>query len=141
MKKNSQTAFVPQLAISHGTMDLEFYKNAFGAIETKHIQNDDGSIHVSEMFIDGAMVHFHEEAYDGRTFSPEKYNGVTTTIGLMVADTDAVIARALKAGAKLVSPAQSYDYGYRQGSIVDPLGHHWIIETVLQSQETDLYDD
>jgi hypothetical protein len=40
-----KTAFVPQLAISHGTMDLEFYKNAFGAIETKHVTNDDGSIH------------------------------------------------------------------------------------------------
>jgi PhnB protein len=131
MKDTVKTAFVPQLAISHGTMDLEFYKNAFGAIETKHITNDDGSIHVSEMFIDGAMFHFHEEAYNGKTFSPGKYNGVTTTIGLMVADVDAVMARALAAGAKETSPATSYDYGYRQGSLGDPLGHHWIIEMVI----------
>ena len=70
MKPSSKTAFVPQLIIAHGTMNLDFYKNAFGAIETKHLTNDDGSIHVSEMFIDGAMFHFHEEAYDGKTFSP-----------------------------------------------------------------------
>ena|ERR1700712_620040 len=131
MRDFSKTAFVPQLAIAHGTMDLEFYKNAFGATETKHITNEDGSIHVSEMFIDGAMFHFHEESWDGRTFSPGKHNGITTTIGLMVADVDAVIARAVAAGAEVISPAQSYDYGYRQGTIKDPIGHEWIIEMVI----------
>ena len=131
MKDIPKTAFVPQLVIGHGTMDLEFYKNAFGAIETKHITNDDGSIHVSEMFIDGAMFHFHEEAYDGSTFSPAKHNGITTTIGLMVADVDSVMARAVAAGARETSPAKSYDYGYRQGEVMDPLGHLWLIEMVI----------
>jgi len=127
-----KAAFVPQLAIPHGTRSLEFYKNAFGAIETKHLTDEDGSIHVSEMFIDGAMVHFHEESFDGSRFSPEKYKGVTTTIGLMVADADAVMARAVAAGAKVISPATSYDYGYRQGLIVDPLGHYWLIEMIIE---------
>lgn len=131
MKPSSKTAFVPQLIIAHGTMNLDFYKNAFGAIETKHLTNDDGSIHVSEMFIDGAMFHFHEEAYDGKTFSPGKYNGVTTIIGLMVANVDSVMSRALAAGATETSPATSYDYGYRQGEIMDPFGHRWLIEMVI----------
>ena len=131
MNHAPNTAFVPQLAIPHGTMELEFYKKAFGAVETKHIVNDDGSIHVSEMFIDGAMFHFHEESYNNTTFSPSKYNGVTTSIGLMIADVDAVIAQALDAGARLISPAVSYDYGYRQGLIIDPLGHYWLIEMIL----------
>jgi PhnB protein len=131
MKDVLKTAFVPQLVISHGTTDLEFYKNAFGAIETKHITNDDGSIHVSEMFIDGAMFHFHEESYNGSSFSPGKYNDVTAIIGLMVADVDAVMARAIAAGAKETSPAQSYGYGYRQGEVMDPLGHRWLIEMVI----------
>ena len=131
MNNTSKTAFVPQLAIAHGTMDLEFYKKAFGAVETKHITNDDGSIHVSEMFIDGAMIHFHEESWNDTTFSPGRHTGVTTTIGLMVADMDKVMASAVAAGAKVVSPAQSYDYGYRQGTIIDPLGHYWIIEMIL----------
>ena len=131
MADTVKTAFVPMLAIAHGTMSLDFYKEAFGAIETKHLTNDDGSIHVSEMFIDGAMFHFHEESYHGNTFAPEKHKGVTTTIGLMVADADAVMARALAAGAVETSPIQSYDYGYRQGAVVDPLGHYWLIEMVI----------
>jgi PhnB protein len=75
-------------------MDLEFYKKAFGATETKHLTNEDGSIHVSEMFIDGAMFHFHEESANDTTFSSGRHNGVTTTIGLMVADVDKVMAMA-----------------------------------------------
>lgn len=41
--ESAKTAFAPQLIISHGTMDLEFYKKAFGAVETKRLTNDDGS--------------------------------------------------------------------------------------------------
>lgn len=87
--------------------------------------------HVSEMLIDGAMFHFHEEAYDGSSFDPAKHKGVTAIIGLMVADADAVMNRALAAGAKERSPMQSYDDGYRQGSIIDPCGHQWLIEIVI----------
>jgi PhnB protein len=36
--------------------------------------------------------------------------------------------KAINAGATVVSAAQSYDYGYRQGEIKDPFGHVWMIE-------------
>ena len=49
----------------------------------------------------------------------------------MLADEDDVIAQALGAGAKFISPAQSYDYGYMQGLIINPFGHHWLIEMIL----------
>lgn len=105
--------------------------SAFGAIEINKVTNDDGSIHVSEMTIDGALFHFHEEVDLSGTFGPEKYKGVTTIIGLMVADLDTVMNRAIRAGAMVISPAQDYDYGYRQGELVDPLGHHWLIEMII----------
>jgi PhnB protein len=45
-----------------------------------------------------------------------------------VQDVDAVMSKAIAAGATVISPAQSYDYGYRQGDIKDPFGHCWMIE-------------
>ena len=56
---------------------------------------------------------------------------ISTIIGLMVADVDSVMAQAVAAGAKETSPAKSYDYGYRQGEIMDPFGHRGLIEMVL----------
>jgi PhnB protein len=125
------TAFVPMLIIPADTMNIDFYKNAFGAIELRRWGNDDGSIHVAELTIDGAMFHVHEENIKKGAFSPGIHNGVTTTIGLMVADVDEVMNRAIAAGAKEISIAQDYDYGYRQGDIIDPFGHYWTIEAII----------
>jgi PhnB protein len=131
MKEMQKPTFVPQLVIRNGTMDIEFFKKAFGAAELRRFSNNDGSIHVAELSIEGALFHLHEQTARSSVFSPDKHNGVTTLIGLMVADVDAVMARAVAAGARVSSPAQSYDYGYRQGGLIDPFGHEWLIEQVI----------
>jgi PhnB protein len=131
MTHTSTTTFVPVLAINNGTTDIEFYTHAFGAVELRRWSNDDGSIHVAELEIDGAMFHLREEKPVKGLYSPARHNGVTASMGLMVADVDSVMARALAAGAVELSPAQDYDYGYRQGEVKDPFGHRWIIEMII----------
>jgi PhnB protein len=128
MSEENKTLFVPQLYISSGTSNIEFYAKAFGAIELRRWMNDDGTYHVAELSIDGAMFHLHEEKPKASQFSPEKINGTTALIGLFVKDVDAVMTNAVAAGATVISPAQSYEYGYRQGELKDPFGHHWMIE-------------
>ncbi len=125
---NTTTFFAPQLYISAGVTDISFYESAFGAVELRKWTNDDGSIHVAELSIDGAIFHIHEEKLIAGQFNPIDIKGTTTLIGLFVPDVDSVMARAIDAGAIVVSPAQSYDYGYRQGEIKDPFGHVWMIE-------------
>lgn len=120
--------FAPQLYIKSGITNIDFYVNAFGAVELKRWTNDDGTIHVAELSINGALFHLHEESFKSGFFSPEKYQGTTVVIGLFVHDVDAFINRAVAAGAIEISPAQDYEYGYRQGEIKDPFGHHWMIE-------------
>lgn len=107
MPKNP--AFAPQLYIPNGVTNLDFYMNAFGAVELRRFFNDDGSIPVSELSIDGAVFHLNEETRNPGSFSPERHNGTTTTIGLFVPDVDAFIKRAVAAGAEVLSPAQDYD--------------------------------
>jgi PhnB protein len=125
-----KTTFVPQLIIGHGVTDLSFYTNAFGARELQRWSNDDGSIHVAELEIEGAMFHLHEEGK--RDTSPGAAGGTTVIIGLMVDDVHAVFDRAVAAGAKVISPIVDHDYQYRQGDIIDPFGHHWLIEKILK---------
>ena len=131
MNEINKPIFAPQLYIKNGINNIEFYTKAFGAVELRRFTNDDGSIHVAELSINGTIFHLHEEAPASGSFSPEKYNGTTVTIGLFVSDVDAFMNKAIEAGAKLISPAQDYDYGYRQGKIKDPFGHIWLIEMKL----------
>ena len=131
MSVKTKARFVPMLYISRGTMEIDFYKNAFGAVELRRWSNDDHSIHVADLDIDGVMFRVHEEMPGQSSFTPLRHGGATTNIGLTVTDVDAVMARAVAAGAREISPAQDYDYGYRQGEIADPFGHPWTIEMVI----------
>ena len=128
MDKINTLFFAPQLYIKSGVRDISFYEKAFGAVELMRWTNDDGTIHVAELSINGAMFHLHEDTDKPGIFDPGKHNGTTVIIGLFVPDVDAVMNRAREAGAIEISPAQAYDYGYRQGKIKDPFGHHWMIE-------------
>src|SRR5579863_8566201 len=104
-----KTAFVPVLSISSGITDIEFYRNAFAAELRWRINNPDGTIHVAAFLIDGAQFRLHEEG--SRTLSPDKIDGTTVTIGLVVDDVHAVVKRAITAGAVQVSPVKDYEYG------------------------------
>jgi PhnB protein len=46
-----------------------------------------------------------------------------------VADADASVERAVKAGATLERPVADQFYGDRGGQIVDPFGHSWWLAT------------
>jgi PhnB protein len=120
------TAFAPVLAIANGTTDIDFYKNAFKAVENFCLRNDDGSIHVAELVIDGAVFHIHEVTPFSHTI-PAKAGG-TINVGLFVDDVYAVFNRAIVAGATQVMPVTDFEYGYRQGELIDPFGHKWIIQ-------------
>ena len=122
------TFFAPHLAIINVLAAMEFYKKAFGAIELRRWSNPDGSVHVAEMEIEGAMFHLHEEVPRNNQLSPEKVKATTSLIGLFVPDPHAFVRRAVGAGAREANPVKDYDYGYRQGTIIDPFGHQWLIQ-------------
>jgi PhnB protein len=127
MSEHFKPFFAPQLFINNGVKDISFYANAFDAAENFCLRNDDDSVHVAELSIDGTIFHLHEVTKQ-HFFSPEKHHGTTAIIGLFVSDVSAVMNKALQAGAVEISPVKDYEYGYRQGEIKDPFGHHWLIE-------------
>ena len=73
-----------------------------------------------------------DESPEHKNFGPESLGaeflgGATVWMVMVVADPDAAFARAVKAGASVVSPVEDKEYGWRVGRIVDPFGHHWEI--------------
>ena len=118
------TSIMPWLNVRGGARAVDFYKSAFGAVEVFRM-GDDNSV-VARLSIDGAEFWLSDESPEHFNFSPESLGGITVRIILTVADPDAVFARALKAGAKVVYPV-SDEHGWRIGRVVDPFGHHWEI--------------
>jgi PhnB protein len=122
------TFFAPHLAVRNVLAELEFCKAAFGAVELRRWTNPDGTVHVAELSINGALFHLHEEMPGGSEKSPDTLRGTTSAIGLFVPDPHATVKTAIAAGARETSPVQDYDYGYTQGTIIDPAGHIWLVQ-------------
>jgi PhnB protein len=115
----------PMLSVRRGAQAVEFYKSAFGAVETYRVESPDGAV-VCRLAVDGAQFWVADESPEHANFSPETVNGSTTRMVLTVGDPDAMFARALEAGARQIAPVQE-EYGWRLGRVLDPYGHHWEI--------------
>jgi PhnB protein len=121
----------PMLSVRTGASAVEFYKEAFGAIEVFRIESPDGAV-VSTLSVDGAEFWVADESPEHLNFSPESLGGGTVRMILTVPDPDAMFERAIAAGAREVVAVKE-DYGWRLGRVVDPFGHHWEIGRPLAS--------
>ena len=122
--------FAPMLYLENVAAGIDYYYRAFGAVELRRFSNPDGSVHVAEMAIGDTLFRLHEEVLRETELSPRTLRGTTTIIGLLVENPDVVVASAAAAGGTIKNPVKDYEYGYRQGKVVDPFGHHWEIEKV-----------
>jgi PhnB protein len=128
----TDTRIHPFLTVSDATRAIEFYKGAFGAEELYRDQAPTGQI-IAQLAIDGANFYLTDENPEGYNLSPATLGGTSVRLDLVVADPDAVAQRAIAAGAEELYPIADQPYGWRQGRVVDPFGHHWLIGRPLQS--------
>ena len=116
--------------VEFGAAAVEFYKAAFGAVETFRIEDPSGAV-VATLSADGAAFWVSDESPEHGNFSPPTLGGGTVRMILTVADPDAMFARAVADGATVVT-AMADAYGWRLGRVSDPFGHHWEIGRPLR---------
>jgi PhnB protein len=117
----------PFLAVRDVDAAVDFYVRAFGAIEERErVRAPDGP-QVAVLSIAGHRFGVATEAPDLGTPSPETVGGTTVRISLDVDDPDALAAQAIAAGGDEMFAVADQPYGMRQGRVVDPFGHHWLI--------------
>jgi PhnB protein len=127
------------LAVSNGSRAIDFYKAAFGAEELWRI--GDGEAVVAGLSVNGADFFLAKQSPSHGTRSPDAVGATTVRIELFVDDPQAVLARAVAAGARELDPVREHHdktTGPRpisrmlQGAIVDPFGHMWLIGRILE---------
>lgn len=130
-----QTA-IPRLRIKNAPAAIEFYQQAFGAREIARFVAH-GQIGNAELAIGNSTVMLGEAAPEYGYPGPETYGGSPISIHLEVDDADAVVARAIAAGARLVRPVSDQFYGERSGQVADPFGYTWAITTLKEEMSID----
>lgn len=110
---------------------MDWYKKVFNATEKMRLTEPDGKVVHGEIEIDGTVMMIAEEHPDYNR-SPKTLNGTSVIFGIYVPDADAVIQKAVDAGAKMIAPAADQFYGDRTGRIEDPFGYKWMVATHLK---------
>ena len=125
------TTIAPWLTVQNSAKAINFYKSAFGAIETYRLEAPDGGL-VIKLSINGAEFWVSDGVPQNKDPNPELVGGGTIRMILTVPNPDTLFAQAIKAGALEVFPI-SEEYGWRLGRVTDPFGLHWEIGHPLSS--------
>lgn len=123
-----RNAVVPHIYIDGASRGIDFYKQAFGAVELFRIAHRNGKILLAEISIDGSVVMIGDP--DDRLHGERRNLGRTSaSLHIFVDDNEAVLRRVLKAGAEQVQPPTEMFYGANSASLRDPFGHVWVLLT------------
>jgi len=122
----------PYLIFDNAAAALEFYKKALGAVELMRFPAPGGKIGHAEIRIGDSPVMLSDESPEMNARSARTIGGSPISLLVYVEDVDALVARAVAAGAKLVRPVANQFYGDRTGGIDDPFGYHWYIATHVE---------
>lgn len=126
---DGMTAVTPHLVVAGAARAIDWYKQAFGAVEEMRMPDPAGRVMHACIRIGGAAIFLVDEMKEWGSVGPESLGGSPVTIHLMVPDVDAVVDRAVKAGATVTMPVADQFWGDRYGVLRDPFGHNWSVAT------------
>jgi len=119
----------PFLTVRDAVSAIEFYKQAFGAVERGVAKGPDGKIMHAELKIGDSIIMLSDEYPEFGSLSPLSTSGAGMGLHIYIDGVDAAFDRAVKAGAKVDMPVMDQFWGDRYGKLTDPFGHKWSIAT------------
>lgn len=123
----------PYLRVRNAVAAISFYEKAFGVKEKFRLTEPSGRVGHAELEFGGATVMLSDEYPEMNIVGPAALGGTSMSIHLHVDDCDALVARAVEAGATLVRPPADQFYGERSATVRDPFGHEWMIGHELEA--------
>jgi PhnB protein len=121
----------PHFAVSDAAAAIDFYKAAFGAVETaRHLAPNSGKIMHASLKIANRDLMLNDDfsaEMGQKSETVEALGGCPVVLHLQVEDADAAWAKALAAGATVKMPLKDQFWGDRYGMLRDPFGIYWSI--------------
>ena len=132
---------MPMLVCRDASAEIDFCTTTFGAVEQVRRPGPDGTVAHSLLTISGAMIMIEGEWPTLASRAPQEDGSSPVVIYVYVEDVDAVVERAVAAGAKILIPVKDQFWGDRTGRIIDPSGHVWTISTRIEETSSTERED
>ena len=130
-------SLTPYLTVRNAARAIEFYKQAFGAVEGDVMKGPDGKVMHAELKIGDSIIMLGDEYPEFGSLSPESVGGSPMGLHIYLDGVDAAFDRAVKAGAQVEMPVMDQFWGDRYGKLKDPFGHKWSIGTHIKDLSMD----
>lgn len=115
------------LCVHDAAAAIAYYAKAFGASEKFRLTEPGGRIGHAELDFGGTTVMLCDEFPEYGIRSASAIGASPVTLHLHVDDADAMIRRAVEAGATLEREPSDAFYGERSGAVRCPFGHRWLV--------------
>lgn len=129
----TRTPVIPCMRYRDAPAAIDWLCRVFGFERHLVVPNEDGTIAHAQLALGNGMVMLGsvlDTDFGKLMTQPDAIGGAETQASyLIVADADAVHARALEAGARIVMPLVDQDYGGRGFSCTDLEGRLWSVGT------------
>jgi PhnB protein len=125
----------PYLRVRGAPEAIEYYKNAFGAVEKFRLVEPGGRVGHAELDFGGTTIMLSDEYPEFGIQGPQSIGATSMSIHLHVDDADEVIRRATAAGGTVLREPQDHFYGERSGTVRDPYGHEWNVGHEIEKVE------
>jgi len=122
----------PYLRLRHCAQGIEFYAQAFGAVEKFRLTEPSGRVGHAELLFGASVIMVSDEYPEYGILGPEAVGGTGTAVHLHVDDVDQLSQQAVAAGATLLMPPTDMFYGERAAKIRDPFGHEWLLGSAIE---------
>jgi uncharacterized glyoxalase superfamily protein PhnB len=133
-------SITPYLATHDPVAAIAWYTEVFGArLLGDPIVMPDGTIGHAELRIGDSVIMLAGEYPEEDHRSPLTLGGSSVALQVYVPDSDATYALALERGATALRPIAE-NYGARGGTIRDPFGHRWFVQTHLEADDVPVED-
>jgi PhnB protein len=119
----------PYMTVRDAARAIEFYKQAFGAVEKGVMKGPDGKVMHAELRIGDSLFMVADEFPQFGSLSPQSTGGSGTGLHIYVEDVDSAFDRAIGAGATIEMPVSDMFWGDRYAKLMDPFGHKWSLAT------------
>jgi len=117
----------PYLRVKNSVEAIAFYTQAFGAVERFRLTEPSGRVGHAELQLGPHVLMLSDEFPEYGLMGPSADRDSGFCIHLHVDNADTVAARAVTAGATMLSEISDAFYGERGGRLRDPFGHVWLI--------------
>lgn len=130
-RPHGMTSLTPFLALTDAAGAIEFYRDVFGA-RVIDVTEMGGQVVHADLDFGLGQLQLGVPSPDYALVPPPEDDKACYSLGLYVSDVDAVVARAVAAGATIREELSTFVSGDRYASIRDPFGVRWSVMSRIE---------